>query len=38
MRWAEHIVCIGNMKIAYKILVGNMKVRNILADPGQMTG
>jgi hypothetical protein len=30
--WAEHIICIGKIKAAQKILVGNLTVRNALED------
>jgi hypothetical protein len=30
--WAEHIICIGKINTAQKILVENLKVRNALED------
>jgi hypothetical protein len=29
MRWARHAACMGEMKNIYKILVGNLKGRNL---------
>jgi hypothetical protein len=34
MRWAGHVVRIGDMRIACKHLVGNLKGRDHLWDPG----
>ena len=34
MRWAGHIAYMGERKDAYKVLVGNMRERDYLYDPG----
>jgi len=34
MRWAGHVARIGERRVAYRVLVRNMSVRDHLGDPG----
>jgi hypothetical protein len=34
MRWAEHVACIVERRDEYRILVGNLRERDHLEDPG----
>jgi hypothetical protein len=34
MRWAEHVARMGERRIAYRVLVGNLRERDHLGDPG----
>jgi hypothetical protein len=34
MKWAEHVACMGERKVAYKVLLGKPEERNHLKDPG----
>jgi hypothetical protein len=34
MRWARHIVCMGEGKDMYRVLVGNLRERDHWGDPG----
>jgi hypothetical protein len=33
MRWAAHVACLGEMKNAYKILVGKHERKRLLGRP-----
>ena len=34
MRWVEHVVCTGERGGAYRVLVGKLRERDHLEDPG----
>jgi hypothetical protein len=34
MRWVEHVACMGEKRVVYRMLVGNSKERDHLEDPG----
>jgi hypothetical protein len=34
MKWKEHVVCVGNRRGAYRVLVGKPEGKNHLEDPG----
>jgi hypothetical protein len=33
VRWAEHVSCMGDRRVAYMILVGDLMERDLLEDP-----
>jgi hypothetical protein len=33
MKWKEHVVCMGNRRGAYRVLVGKPEGKNHLEDP-----
>jgi len=34
MKWKEHVVCMGNRRGVYRVLVGKTEGKNHLEDPG----
>jgi len=34
MRWEGHVACMGERRGAYRVLVGNLRERDHLGDPG----